>query len=83
VIVAISVLTVVSVLVVVACAVTLLRRIHRSLTAGPAASRKCAPPPPPYGALPSLGPVGVLGELSPDADIDAANPGPADLLGDP
>lgn len=35
----------------------------------------------PYGGLPELGPVGPLGGLSPDADIDDPMAGPDDLLG--
>lgn len=37
--------------------------------------------PPPYGALPGLGAVGSLGELSPDADINDPSPTPGDLFG--
>jgi hypothetical protein len=38
-------------------------------------------PTPPYGGLPGLGPVGSLGELSPDTDINDPNASPDDLLG--
>lgn len=38
-------------------------------------------PLPPYGGLPGLGPVGSLGELSPDADINDPDTGPDKLLG--
>lgn len=36
---------------------------------------------PPYGALPGLGPVGPLGELAPDADLDATGSDPSALYG--
>lgn len=36
---------------------------------------------PPYGGLPDLGPVGPLGELSPDANIGDPGASPDDLLG--
>jgi hypothetical protein len=36
---------------------------------------------PPYGALPGLGPVGTLGELSPNADINTAPSNSHDLYG--
>jgi hypothetical protein len=35
----------------------------------------------PYGGLPELGPVGPLGGLSPNADIDDPMAGPDDLVG--
>jgi hypothetical protein len=37
-------------------------------------------PAPPYGGLPELGPVGPLGGLSPDADINDPGASPDDLF---
>jgi hypothetical protein len=57
----------------------LLKRLFSGVAG--AGSTDQAPDSPPYGALPGLGPVGSLGELSPDADINDPNASPDDLLG--
>jgi hypothetical protein len=57
----------------------LLKRLFGGVTG--AGDTGQAPDSPPYGALPGLGPVGSLGELSPNADINDPNASPDDLLG--
>jgi hypothetical protein len=75
----VSALVVAAVLVVPGCCFVLIRRVvrgSRHTQFSPTGHRTS------YGWLPGIGPVGSLGELSPDADLAATGSDPAELYGD-